>query len=101
MTFSMLTMQAVDFLRLQAMNVYIMSTSLSLAALSKEGVPRGGIPSRSYFEDHLTPGDGVGITEPNVQLAGKRDQRLSGPGGDVYPPQTYDFATPRLGGRSE
>ena len=53
------------------MNVYMMSTSLSLAALSKEGVPRGGIPSRSYFEDHLTPGDGVGILEPNDQLAEK------------------------------
>ena len=49
----------------------MISTSLSLAALSKEGVPRGGIPSRSYFEDHLTPGDGVGISEPNDQLAEK------------------------------
>ena len=77
----------------------MISTSLGLAALSKEGVPRWGIPSRSYFEDHLTPGDGVGILEPNDQLAEKRDQRLSGPGGDVYPPQKYDFATPRMGGR--
>ena len=69
--FNALTIEAVDFLRLQAVNTYMISTSLSLAALSKEGVPRGGIPSRSYFEDHLTPGDGVGVLEPNDQLAKK------------------------------
>ena len=41
------------------------------SCLEQRGSPSWGIPSRSYFEDHLTPGDGVGILEPNDQLAEK------------------------------